>query len=174
MSLAQYNGSNAGNTEVVWYAGTNSLLAGQLVAFDLTATKSLPAGVTSNPITDYTEPRNLLGSQVTDPNSAQTGGQLAGNTATNVPLLAGVVVPGQGVFAGPRWIEIQKNVAGDICQIYNNVSGVAGSTVFGAATGTNTAAAVGTIAAPTAAGFAVSLETLDNSTTAGLTFAKFI
>lgn len=174
MSLAQYNGSNVGNTEKVWYTGTNSLKAGQIVSVDLTAATSLPAGATSNPITDYSLPRNLLGSEVADPNSAQTGGALGGGTASNVPLTAGIVTPGQGVLTGPCWVEIQKPVRGDICQIYNAVSATAGTTVFGAATGSNTASSVANVTTPTTAGIAISLQTLDNSAAAALTYAQFV
>lgn len=174
MSLAQYNGSNVGNTERVWYTGTNTLKGGQIVSVDLTASTSLPAGATSSPITDFTLPRNLLGSAVADPNSAQTGGSLGNGTASNVPLTQGIVIPGQGSLVGPCWVEVQKPVRGDIVQIYNNVSATAGATVFGAATGTNTAASVANVTTPTTAGIAISLQTLDNSGTAGLTYAQFV
>jgi hypothetical protein len=174
MSLAQYGGSNVGNSETVWYAGTNLLKTGQIVAVDLTANATLSSGVTSNPITDYSFPRNLLGSQAQDPLSAQTGGALGSNTASNLNSILGIVVPGQNNLQGPCWVDVQKPVRGDQVSVLNAVTATAGVTVLGASNGTNNAIAVGNVTTPTLAGFAICLQTLDNSGGAALTICQFI
>lgn len=163
MGLAQYNGEGLAETKVVYYNGTATLKAGEIVCYDdsdTTAPVTLPAGSLTTPPTSAILPRNLRGRQVVDP------------TTANLYAVAGVVSPESSGVVGPGWINLIQPRRGDVVSIYNNVNCTAGTTVLGPANGTRTAGSISDSTFNFAA-LAVALQTVDNSGTAGQTLCKF-
>jgi hypothetical protein len=170
MGLGQYNGSNPGSFEDVYYVGTGTLTVGQIVGFSTDATNnptSIPAGSLVVPPTSSVLPRDILGREVGDIDT------------TNYNIPAGVIsdlraLPG-GV--GPGWITIQKTVPGDVCDIYCKFSATLNSDIVGSGTGgLNTAVSLGTGGTYSGSGrvLGIAMQTVDRSTTAGLVRCKFI
>lgn len=170
MALGQYNGSNPGNFETVYYSGTLTLSVGQLVAFNLDDTANpdtIPAGSLVVPATSSVLPRDLRGRSV--------GDITTNNNMTTAGVIADLgTMPGG---TGPGWITIQKPVPGDVVDIFCKFSATKNSDIIGTGTGgSNTAVSLstgGTFSA-SALVLAIALETVDRSSTAGLVRSKFI
>jgi hypothetical protein len=180
MSLAQYNGSNPGTYEDVYYAGTGTLTVGQVVSFALSTTVNplfLPAGALTVPPTSTVLSRDLLGRQVTDVGS------------TNQYCVAGVVADLRGLPAGvgPGWIAIQKPIPGDVVDLYTLNTAIttsANSTILGLAStgGTNSVVSLGTGGTSAFSGLVLAIALSANGTSSSqgstvvynYTRAKFI
>lgn len=170
MSLGQYNGSNPGTFEQVYYEGTGTLTVGQLLAYAVDDTlnpTTLPAGSVTVPPTSSVQPRDLRGRAVIDVGTQNNNG-LAGVIADLGSLLNGI---------GPGWVSVQKPIPGDIVDIYMNASITANSDIIGSGTGgSNTAVSLSTGGTASFSGriLAIAIQTVDRSSTAGLVRAKFI
>jgi hypothetical protein len=91
MSLAQYNGSDTLRNRRVYFSGTTALRKGQVLCYDLTATKLA------------TDPKTRLGTQVVDVAAA----------AGNKNAVAGIVPDYEVGKVGPTFVEVIQPAPGD-------------------------------------------------------------
>ena len=146
--LPQYNGGDLPSTKRVYYNGTDTLLEGQALCYDTDDTAA--------PVTGGTLGRNR-GAIVTKPATAVLGG------------FAGIVLT---PITGPGWIDILVPKRGDVFKAMCKVSATKNSTVVGITNAGGYNLVSFSDATLNVDMVAIALETLDTSTTAGLTLLK--
>lgn len=169
MSLVQYNALQDNTIQTLWYGGTNVLAEGQALAYDTDDTNA-PIADSWDPSVDPgpnslspTANRNLRGSRVVDVSTALTGG------------FAGLVAQQSSGLTGPCFVDVIVPVKGKVARALTKANQTKNSTVLrmDAATPTNN------LIAASDATFnidvvAVSLQTVDTSTTAGIALVRFM
>lgn len=175
MSLGQNNAAQDLDLTQVFYVPSTAqqglaLKEGQIVVYDsaaaLTATDTLTNGVVT-----LGSRKALIGRQVTDPASTLVGG-FAGVVDSSS---AGVVPANGGTM-----ITIIRPRKGDVCQMLTKANSTKNATILvvdSAGPTINLIAGASTVGTPTVGVLydqvAVALQTLDTSTTAGLTWCRF-
>lgn len=141
MSLQQYNGSNDLRNKRFYFTGTTAIRKGQVLCFDLTATKT------------NTDPKLRLGQAVVDVAAA----------AGNINAIAGVVPDYEAGKTGPTFVEVLIPAPGDLFDV--EVDGTADVSAGSVLKGDNAKGALIVDGAPAIGQtYAVSLEafTTDN------------